>query len=235
MPDTPSKYKHIFFDLDHTLWDFEANSRATLAELYEELGLHGRGIPSFEVFHETYLPINSQYWARYHHKLLGKDELRVGRFLETLRRFKVDDEVLAETMAQQYLDRSPYKTAIFPDALEVLEYLSKKYTLHIITNGFSEVQDIKIRESRLEVYFRHVFVSERVGHQKPEREIFLHAMEVTGATPEDSVMIGDNMATDIMGAKSAGMDQVFYNPLGKKTRDKATYEVATLTELKNFL
>ncbi len=235
MPDTPSRYKHLFFDLDHTLWDFEANSRATLSELFDELGLQARGIPSFEVFHETYLPINSQYWARYHHKLLPKEELRVGRFLETLRRFRVDDVALAELLADLYLSRSPYKTAIFPDTLEVLTYLSQRYSLHIITNGFSEVQDIKIRESRLEVYFRHVFISERVGHQKPEREIFLHAMEVTGGTPEDSLMIGDNMATDIMGAKAAGMDQVFFNPLGKKTRDKATYEIAALSELKNFL
>lgn len=235
MSDTPSKYKHLFFDLDHTLWDFEANSRATLSELFDELGLRERGIPSFEVFHETYLPINSQYWARYHHKLMPKEELRVGRFLETLRRFKVDDEALAELMAQQYLDRSPYKTAIFPDALEVLTYLSAKYTMHIITNGFSEVQDIKIRESKLEVYFRHIFVSENVGHQKPQPEIFLHAMEVTGAKVEESLMIGDNMATDIMGAKAVGMDQVFFNPLGKKTRDKATYEIAALAELKNFL
>ncbi|MBS1623760.1 MAG: YjjG family noncanonical pyrimidine nucleotidase [Bacteroidetes bacterium] len=235
MSDTTSKYKHIFFDLDHTLWDFEANSRATLSELFEELGLKDRGIPSFETFHETYLPINSQYWARYHHKLMPKEELRVGRFLETLRRFKVDDEALAEQIADLYLRRSPYRTATFPDAMQVLEYLSKKYTLHIITNGFSEVQDIKIRESRLEVYFRHVFVSEQVGHQKPQREIFLHAMEVTGATVEESLMIGDNMATDIMGAKAVGMDQVFFNPLGKKTRDKATYEIAALAELKNFL
>ncbi|MBS1683465.1 MAG: YjjG family noncanonical pyrimidine nucleotidase [Bacteroidetes bacterium] len=235
MSDTTSKYKHIFFDLDHTLWDFEANSRATLSELFEELGLKDRGIPSFETFHETYLPINSQYWARYHHKLMPKEELRVGRFLETLRRFKVDDEALAEQIADLYLRRSPYRTATFPDAMEVLEYLSKKYALHIITNGFSEVQDIKIRESRLEVYFRHVFVSEQVGHQKPQREIFLHAMEVTGATVEESLMIGDNMATDIMGAKAVGMDQVFFNPLGKKTRDKATYEIAALSELKNFL
>lgn len=229
------KYKHIFFDLDHTLWDFETNSIETLAELFIELELEKHGVPSFEEFHQTYLPINSQYWARYHHKLMPKEELRIGRFAETLRRFKVDNIELAKTLAHLYTERSPFKTALFPDAIATLEYLSLKYRLHMITNGFSEVQDVKIRESKLEVYFHHVFVSERVGHQKPEAGIFLYALETTGANVNESLMIGDNMATDIMGAKSVGMDQVFFNPHHKKTRDKATYEIATLSELKNFL
>ena len=228
-------YKHLFFDLDHTLWDFETNSIGTLSELYLELGLEKYGVPSFEKFHQTYLPINSQYWARYHHKLMPQEELRVGRFAETLRRFNVDNIELAKELAHLYTERSPFKTALFPDALEVLDYLSARYKLHIITNGFSEVQDVKIRESKLDVYFRHVFVSERVGHQKPESQMFLHALEVTGAQVQESLMIGDNMATDIMGAKSVGMDQVFFNPNKKSTRDKPTYVVHTLSELKNFL
>lgn len=235
MSNPTQKYKHLFFDLDHTLWDFETNSIETLGELFIELELEKHGVPSFEKFHETYLPINSQYWARYHHKLMPKEELRVGRFLETLRRFKVDDVELAQKLAHLYTERSPFKTALFPDAIATLEYLSLKYQLHMITNGFSEVQDVKVRESKLEVYFHHVFVSEKVGHQKPEQGIFLHAMEVTGAKVEESLMIGDNMATDIMGAKSVGMDQVFFNPNHKKTRDKATYEIYSLSELKNFL
>jgi putative hydrolase of the HAD superfamily len=228
-------YKHLFFDLDHTLWDFEANSLETLTELYAELELGKMGVPSFSKFHETYLPINSQYWARYHHKLMSKEELRVGRFMETLRQFKIDDIELATKLAHLYTGRSPFKTALMPDAIDTLDYLSQRYQMHLITNGFSEVQDVKVRESKLDVYFGHVFVSEKVGHQKPEQGIFLHAMQVTGATPKESLMIGDNMATDIMGAKSVGMDQVFFNPNGKRTRDKATYEIASLTELKNFL
>lgn len=235
MTTSDQKYKHIFFDLDHTLWDFETNSIETLGELFIELELEKYGVPSFEQFHQTYLPINGQYWARYHHKLMPKEELRVGRFAETLRRFNVDNRELAEKLAHLYTERSPFKTALLPDAFDVLNYLSPKYKLHIITNGFSEVQDVKIRESKLEVYFRHIFVSEKVGHQKPEAGIFLHAMEVTGANVKESLMIGDNMATDIMGAKSVGMDQVFFNPNHKKTRDKATYEISTLSELKNFL
>jgi putative hydrolase of the HAD superfamily len=228
-------YRHIFFDLDHTLWDFEKNSIETLGELYIELELEKKGVPSFEAFHETYLPINSQFWARYHHKLMPKEELRVGRFQETLRRFNVDDIELAKTLAHLYTSRSPYKTALFPDTIEVLDYLSPKYQLHLITNGFSEVQDVKIRESKLGTYFRHIFVSEKVGHQKPEKEIFLHALEITGATAKESLMIGDNMATDIMGAMSVGMDQVYFNPNKKRPRDKPTYDINSLSELKNFL
>jgi putative hydrolase of the HAD superfamily len=229
------KYKHLFFDLDHTLWDFETNSITVLKGIYEEMDLGQYGIPSFEVFHQTYLPINGQYWARYHNQLLPKEELRVGRFSETLRRFRIDDVVLARTIAHYYTERSPLQTALFPDAIETLDYLSAKYELHLITNGFAEIQDVKIRNSGLEKYFRHIFVSEKVGHQKPDQRIFLHALETAGATAEDSLMIGDNMQTDIIGAKSVGMDQVFFNPNRNKNREKATYEIAELKELMSLL
>ena len=229
------KYKHLFFDLDHTLWDFETNSMTVLRGIYEEMDLGQYGIPSFEVFHQTYLPINGQYWARYHHKLLPKEELRVGRFSETLRRFNIHDIALAKTIAHYYTDRSPHQTVLFPDAIETLEYLSSRYEIHLITNGFEEIQDIKIKNSGLEKYFKHIFISERVGHQKPDKRIFLHALEATGAKAEESLMIGDNMQTDIIGAKSVSMDQVFFNPNRNKARDKATYEIAALKELKTLL
>ena len=230
-----SKYKHIFFDLDHTLWDFDTNSKIVLRVIYEELDLGKYGVPSFDTFHQTYLPINGQYWARYHHKLLPKEELRVGRFRETLRRFKVENETLAETIAHLYTERSPYQTALFPDTIETLDYLSKKYELHLITNGFEEIQGIKIRQSGLEKYFKHIFISEIVGHQKPDERIFLHALEAAGATAAESLMIGDNLQTDIAGARAVGIDQVFFNPNRNKHRDKATYEITELKELRSIL
>ena len=229
------KYKHLFFDLDHTLWDFDTNSQVVLGEIFTELDLVKYGIPSYEAFHAAYLPINSQYWAKFHHGLLTKDQLRIGRFLETLRRFKVYDIPLATIISSHYTERSPFQTALFPDAIEILEYLSSRYALHIITNGFEEIQGIKIRESRLEKYFKHVFISEKVGSQKPQKEIFIHAMEVAGASVGESLMIGDNMQTDIAGARAVGMDQVFFNPNQLKTREKATYEISQLIELKNLL
>jgi putative hydrolase of the HAD superfamily len=229
------QYRHIFFDLDHTLWDFDTNSQVVLREIFEQFDLVKYGVPDFERFHAAYLPINSQYWARYHHKQISREQLRIGRFADTLRKFNVEDIALATAISTHYIKRSPYQTALFPDAMEVLEYLSARYQLHIITNGFEEVQHIKIRNSGLETYFRHVFISEVVGHQKPQVEIFLHAMQVAGATPADSLMIGDNMQTDIAGARAAGMDQVFFNPAHTKTRDKATYEIASLSELRILL
>ena len=228
-------YEHLFFDLDHTLWDFETNSQKVLREIYTEMDLGQYGIGSFERFHETYLPVNAQYWARYHHKQLNKEDLRVGRFMETLRRFNIHDIVLARTIANYYTDRSPYQTALFPDTEEVLEYLAKHYVMHIITNGFEEIQEIKIRQSGLEKYFKQIFISEHVGHQKPNREIFIHALDQAGASADKALMIGDNMQTDILGAKAVGMDQCFFNPSQTKHRDKATYEIAALIELKSFL
>jgi putative hydrolase of the HAD superfamily len=107
--------------------------------------------------------------------------------------------------------------------------------MHIITNGFEEIQGIKIKQSRLEDFFKHIFISEKIGHQKPQKEIFIHAMEATGASVSESLMIGDNMQTDIAGARSVGMDQVFFNPNKLKTREKATYEISELKELRNIL
>ena len=207
------KYKHLFFDLDHTLWDFDTNSQVVLGEIFTELDLVKYGIPSYEAFHKAYLPINSQYWAKFHHGLLTKDQLRIGRFVETLRRFKVYDIPLATTISSHYTERSPFQTALFPYAIEILEYLSSRYKLYIITYGFEEIQ----------------------GSQKPQKEIFIHAMEVAGASASESLMIGDNMQTDIAGARSVGMDQVFFNPNQLKTREKATYEISQLIELKNLL
>jgi putative hydrolase of the HAD superfamily len=234
MMDKPA-YKHLFFDLDHTLWDFETNSLNVLKQIYKEMDLGQYNIPSFEVFHQTYLPINGQYWARYHNQLMTKEQLRVGRFMETLRQFKIEDIALAKTIARYYTDRSPYQTALLPDAIETLEYLAPRYEMHIITNGFQEIQEVKIKNSSLGAFFRHIFISEAIGHQKPTQEIFLHAMEAAGATVRDSLMIGDNMQTDILGARSVGMDQVFFNPRKTRHRDKATYEISELKELRNIL
>ena len=202
-------YKHIFFDLDHTLWDFEANSKKALQQIFEEQNLGEKGIPSFESFHAKYLPINDRYWARYHHGFVPKEKLRVGRFHDTLKEFNVDDEVLAEAIAASYLSISPKMTALFADAMEVLKYLQDKYALHLITNGFAEVQWLKIEHSGLKPFFEHIIISEEVGTQKPAKEIFEIAMERAKTNADECIMIGDNFNTDIVGARNAGMDQIF--------------------------
>jgi putative hydrolase of the HAD superfamily len=211
------KYKHIFFDLDHTLWDFETNSKQALQQIYKEQNLIEKGIPVFDNFYNRYVPINDRYWARYHNQIVSKEKLRHGRFYDTLKEFGINDEALAETMAQSYLDLSPKMTSLFADAVDVLKYLQSKYTIHLITNGFAEVQWIKIENSGLKPFFEHIIISEEVGTQKPDKAIFEIAMERAKTNAAESIMIGDNYNTDIVGARNAGMDQIFFNP--KKTEN----------------
>jgi putative hydrolase of the HAD superfamily len=228
-------YKHIFFDLDHTLWDFETNSKKALTQIFEENQLTEKGVPSFEKFHEKYVPINDRYWARYHNGIVTKEQVRHGRFFDTLREFKISDSELAEKMAESYVTISPRMNALFPDAVDVLKYLQEKYKLHLITNGFAEVQWIKIEHSGLKPFFEHIIISEEVGTQKPNKEIFEIAMDRAATHAEECIMIGDNYSTDIVGAKNAGMDQVFFNPNKNRKREPVTYEITTLIELKSIL
>ncbi len=228
-------YKHIFFDLDHTLWDFETNSKFALQKIFETEKLGEKGIPSFEKFHAKYLPINDRYWALYHNKFISKEEVRSGRFRETLKEFGISDAALTENIAQTYISISPKMTALFPDALEVLKYLQEKYSLHLITNGFAEVQWIKIEHSGLKPFFEHIIISEEVGTQKPHREIFEIAMKRSNTQPAECVMVGDNFSTDITGAKNAGIDQVYFNPKKNGRKSEVTYEITSLIELKQIL
>jgi putative hydrolase of the HAD superfamily len=230
-----SKYKHVFFDLDHTLWDFETNSRQALTIIFDENRLLEKGVPSFQKFHEKYQPINDRYWARYHNGYATKDQVRNGRFYDTLKEFGIDDKPLAEIMATAYVQLSPKMTALFPDAIEVLKYLQQKYKMHLITNGFAEVQWIKIEHSGLRPFFEHIIISEEVGTQKPDKAIFEIAMQRSGASTDACIMIGDNYNTDIIGAKNAGIDQVFFNPGKNRKREAVTYEISQLKELLDIL
>jgi putative hydrolase of the HAD superfamily len=228
-------YRHIFFDLDHTLWDFETNSRQALMQIFESHELPAKGIDSFEKFHEKYMPINDRYWARYHNGLVNKESVRVGRFYDTLVECGLDDETLARNMAGDYIEISPRMKALFPGAVEILNYLHQKYTLHLITNGFAEVQWIKVEHSGLKPFFEHIIISEEVGTQKPDKAIFEIAMQRANTNNLECIMIGDNYNTDIVGAKNAGIDQVFFNPGKNRKRQPVTYEITELAQLKGIL
>ncbi len=228
-------YKHIFFDLDHTLWDFDSNSKQALLQIYEREKLIERNIPVFENFHQRYKSINDRYWARYHNGMVTKEKLRHGRFYDTLKEFGVDDSDLAEVMAQSYLDISPKMTALFPGAMDVLSYLQQKYKLHLITNGFAEVQWIKLEHSGLQPFFEHIIISEEAGTQKPDKAIFDLAMQRANTHAEECIMVGDNYNTDIVGAKRVGMHQVFFNPHRKPFRENVTHHIFELKELKTLL
>src|SRR5688500_18211188 len=182
------KYQHLFFDLDHTLWDFEANARETLLELHESFQLAVRGIDDFDLFHKNYLTHNERLWDRYRNGLIKQDELRLKRMWLSLLDFKIADEALALEMSIRFLDLLPTRTILFPHTKETLLYLKEKnYQLHLITNGFEKTQHSKLHYSGLNMFFREVITSETSNSLKPDRQIFEFAFHKTGARPEQSI------------------------------------------------
>lgn len=230
------KYKHLFFDLDHTLWDFDANARATLEQLHIDLNLVSKGVHDFDLFHKNYLAHNEKLWARYRNGYIKQEELRLKRMWLTLLDFKIADQDLARQLSELFLQLLPTRTILFPDTIEVLEYLRDKgYQMHLITNGFEKTQHSKLKTSGLDVFFKVVVTSESSNSLKPQKEIYLHAMELTGAVASESLMIGDSMDVDILGAVNVGMDQVHVNYIDSPQQFKPTYTVKALHEMKAFL
>jgi len=229
------KYKHLFFDLDHTLWDFEANARATLQVLYEDLKLRSRGVHDFDLFYKNYLVHNDNLWDLYRKGLVKQDELRIKRMRLALLDFKIADESLSSKMNEQFLELLPTRNLLFPHTVEILQYLlDKNYELHLITNGFEEVQHNKLKYSGLNRFFGEVITSEASNSIKPNKEIFEYAFRKTNSNPASSIMIGDTVEVDIQGAINAGIDQVFVNHTGITPSIEATYSVRSLKELENI-
>jgi len=229
------KYKHLFFDLDHTLWDFDANAKITLTEIYSSFNLDTLGVQPFEAFYRHYLHHNEILWNRYHKGYITGEELKWKRMWRTLLEFKIGDEKLARDMSKKFLELLPGKNQLFPHAIEILDYLAdKNYQLHMITNGFEKVQWNKLNNSGLGRYFKHVITSETSNSLKPRREIFDYALLQAGATLENSIMLGDNLDADIQGAINIGMDSVFVNHINTTTELKPTYTITHLKELENI-
>jgi putative hydrolase of the HAD superfamily len=229
------QYKHLFFDLDHTLWDFEANCRLTLQELYHELQLKERGVPDFDLFFQYYNVHNDKLWDRYRRGFIKVDELRWKRMWLTLLDFKIGDEPLARRMDVLFLDALPSRTILFPYTVEILCYLTEKgYELHLITNGFEKTQLSKLENSGISGYFKEVITSEVSNSLKPHKEIFDYAFRKTGAAPAESIMLGDSIEADIQGAINAGIDQVYVNHLNREPAILPTYTVRSLKELENI-
>lgn len=235
MKNQSTKYNHLFFDLDHTLWDFEANAAETLADVYEINTLEKRGVNDFDFFIKQYCHHNDRLWERYTRGFIKQEELRWKRMWLTLLDFKIADEPLSKKMSVEFLERLPFKKNLFPYCIEILEYLQgKNYVLHLITNGFDAIQQNKLRESNLQKYFMEVVTSETSMSLKPNKEIFEYALAKAKAIKEESIMLGDNLDADIRGAMNAGLDTVFINHLDKKHIMKPTFEVFNLKELENI-
>ena len=229
------QYKHIFFDLDRTLWDFDAAAEVAFERLYDQYHLKELGVPNPHEFYMVYHPLNEKLWELYRANKLTKDDLNRTRFLKPLEHYGIHDEDLADHLSEDYMYWSPRIVRLVPGTMELLEYLKPKYHLHLITNGFQEVQHTKLSGSGMDPYFETLTVSEEVGVKKPNPEIFRYALQKAKAAPEESLMIGDEMAVDIDGARAAGIDQIFFNATGQPNQGECTYEVKTLQEITSIL
>lgn len=202
-----NKYEFLFFDLDNTLWDFSANSRVALQQTMEQLNYTSR-LSSFDEYFELYEQINGSLWIDYHSKKITKQALIVERFSRSLEAFDITHQDW-QGINSHYLECMALQTRLFPGTLETLSYLKAKgYRMHVITNGFSDVQRAKLINSSLSDFFGRIFISEEIQAIKPHRQIFEHALKSCNALKKKSMMIGDSWAIDIIGARDFGMDQV---------------------------
>ncbi len=226
-------YKHIFFDLDHTLWDFETNAKETLFDLFELNEMQSKGVHDFDNFFERYSYHNECLWTSFTNGLIKQQELRWKRVWLALLDFKINDEALAHLMAFQFLERLPYKKKLFPYTIEILNYLKEKgYQLHLVTNGFEAVQQGKLQSSKLHNYFVEIITSETSNYLKPQKEIFEYAIKKCCGLKHECIMVGDNLDADIQGAINAGLDTVFVNHIAlQNPHVAATYIVSCLKEL----
>ena len=225
-----NKYKHIYIDLDRTLWDFEANAREAFREIFEMFDLSGT-IPDFMEFIDTYVYYNEKLWEKYGKGRIKKELLRTERFRLTLNKFKIKDFDLVNKMSDAYMEITPQKSILVKGAVETLNYLHSKYNLYILTNGFPEVQYTKIKNCGIENFFLKIITSEEAGWHKPDKRIFQYALKCVNAGKDESIMIGDNLEIDIKGARNFGMDQVFYNVDNISHKVKVTFEIKEFIEL----
>lgn len=197
----------IFFDLDHTLWDFDKNSELTFEKIFD---IHKVELPLNE-FLDVYLPINKKYWKLYREGKIKQENLRFKRLSEVFEVLKFDtSDQMINDLSQAYIDHLPSNNHLFPDTFEVLDYLKNKYRLHIITNGFFDVQHKKLGNSKLTPYFKTITTSEDAGVKKPDKIIFEYALDLAKTKTSTSIMIGDSLEADVEGAKSFGMEAVFF-------------------------
>lgn len=232
-------YKYLFFDLDHTLWDWDANASETLFEIYDHYDLAKYGVVSQETFRDVFFQENNKLWKDLDTGKIDKFFLRNNRFRIVMQAARANmksvKEDLLVDMNATFLNDCSKKKRVMEGAFEVLDFCRGKFDLHIITNGFEEIQSLKLAHSGLDQYFDKIITSEKAGHKKPSPGIYHYALKHTGAKLDESLMIGDNLGTDIKGARDFGMDQVFYNPTRINHSDEVTKEIGSLTQLIELL
>lgn len=229
------KYKCVFFDLDHTLWDYDTNAKETLWELYVSYDLPAKGVLDFQKFCDQFKSVNLGLWNLYDLGHITNEVIRTQRFKKILEAFGVDEDTLCENLSQEYMKVCPNKCNLMPSTIETLDYLSLNYNLTVITNGFEEIQNLKLTAGKLHPYFDHIITSQKAGHRKPAKQIFEYALAVNGIQPEEAIMIGDNPVTDVGGALNAAIDAVLFNPENINHNLTGHREIKALQELRELL
>lgn len=230
--------KWVFIDLDDTLWDFSANSDVALQKLYRNFDIISGYYPEYEEFDEAYHLKNSELWDLYHHGHIEQEYLKLERFRWLLVRkgYESDDvDVLSAAMNEWYLEELSRCRELVDGAIDLLESLSKRYLIGVLSNGFADVQYRKLQTSGLWRYVQRMVVSDEIGVQKPDRRIFDYALSEVGAEADEVIMIGDNPDADIYGAKSAGWRTIYFNRKGRSSVSVADVEVASLSDVKAYL
>ena len=223
---------HIFFDLDHTLWDTDLNSKESLSELFTELDISQKGIESFDHFWAVYKKHNQHLWGLYAENKIGKDFLRLHRFEVTLKDFNIENTKLAEQIADEFILRTPHKKNLIEGTIPLLKHLHNRYHLAIITNGFKESQHNKLKASEIGNYFDKIYISEEIGCHKPDPAIFHHAVKISKAgSNKNCIMVGDTFDTDVAGAISAGLHAVHYSPYQTEQHPEPVITIKHLAEL----
>ena len=232
---TNQKYKSLFFDLDDTLWDTAYNNKICLEEIFCDYQF-GRYYPSFEDFFNAYMPHNLMLWEQYRNHQIDRRTLIIERLLHVLRPMGIDDEAFVLKLNDDFLQRTATKTKIITGAIELLDYLAPHYRLFILSNGFREIQALKMQNAGLAPYFERIILSEDVYIQKPHRKIFDHALKSTNSRRSESLMIGDVYEVDVTGARNARIDQIWFNPNHEAPRGHPpTFTVHSLAEIKDIL
>lgn len=229
------KYQHLFFDLDHTLWDYDKNVQESLSELFEVYQLVNSGIPNSGEFIQSFYKVNFKLWAMYDLEKIDKKSLRETRFKLIFENAGADPNLVPKVMEEDFMHRTSSKPYLLPYTKEILEYLKPNYGLHIITNGFDESQAKKMEASGLAPYFDLVVTSETTGHKKPDPRIFNYALDKLGIKNTETMMIGDNPNSDILGAIQSQIDNVYFDPNEKGIEHQPTYTIRHLKELEGIL
>ncbi|MBE2272796.1 MAG: noncanonical pyrimidine nucleotidase, YjjG family [Flavobacteriales bacterium] len=228
--------RHIFFDLDNTLWDHRNNAYLTLKEIYKRENVQEKYNLGFEDFHREYFTINERLWAQIRDGEIDKEYLRKHRFYDSFLFFGIDDYDLAQVFEQNFLDEILNYNDLVEGAFELLEYLSEKgYTLHILSNGFKEVTYRKCELSGIQNYFKTITSADELNVRKPQPEIYEYALKKANAKKEESIMIGDDWIADVEGALSFGIDAVFFDVFKDNFGNDEVKVIRELKELQKFL